>query len=456
MKQLSIFRTTAFKMALVVAGFFVSLTAVLFAVVFLLLADYANSQTRNVVLIETDRLLQIAAAGGDDAASQFVRGRSAPEERDASYLLADVDGKILAGQLKFDLNGPEWQTILQPWDPKETLLAKRTSLPDGKAIVVAFPSGEENELKQAIMTSFLWAAVLTAALSLVGGLVLSRSFLRRVQTVTCATTLFSEGHLQERVPVRGTDDEFDKLAGSINQMLSQTEMLMESMSQVSSDIAHDLRTPLSRLRQGLDSAKRKSTDVPGLKAAIDRAISETDDILATFAALLRIAEIDGGTRRAEFRRVKLSLLVETISDAYAAVAEDSGQKVMLAADAEVYVEGDWDLLAQMLANLVENALRHSGSGAVVHISLTSRSKNDVVLRISDNGPGIPQIDREAVFRRFYRLDRSRTSGGHGLGLALVAAIARLHGISIELSDNRPGLAVTLRFSAVTSTVHDGV
>ena len=256
--------------------------------------------------------------------------------------------------------------------------------------------------------------------------------------------------------MRGTDDEFDKLAGSINQMLSQTEMLMESMSQVSSDIAHDLRTPLSRLRQGLDSAKRKSTDVPGLKAAIDRAISETDDILATFAALLRIAEIDGGTRRAEFRRVKLSLLVETISDAYAAVAEDSGQKVMLAADAEVYVEGDWDLLAQMLANLVENALRHSGSGAVVHISLTSRSKNDVVLRISDNGPGIPQIDREAVFRRFYRLDRSRTSGGHGLGLALVAAIARLHGISIELSDNRPGLAVTLRFSAVTSTVHDGV
>lgn len=434
-------------MALVVAGFFVALTAVLFSVVFLLLADYANSQTRNVVQIETDRLLQIAAAGGVDAALQFVRGRSAPEERDASYLLADAEGKTLAGQLKFNFRGPEWQTIQQPWDPKETLLAKRTYLPGGKAIVVAFPSGEENELKQAIMNSFLWAGVLTVALSLIGGLVMSRSFLRRVQTVTSTTTLFSEGHLRERVPVQGTGDEFDKLAGSINHMLSQTEMLMESMSQVSSDIAHDLRTPLSRLRQGLDAAKRKSTDVLGLKVAIDRAIAETDDILATFAALLRIAEIDGGTRRAEFREINLSRLVETISDAYAAVAEDGGQKVMLAADADVYVEGDWDLLAQMLANLVENALRHSGSGAFVQISLTSLPGDEVVLRVSDNGPGIPEIDREAVFRRFYRLDRSRTSGGHGLGLALVAAIARLHGLSIELSDSNPGLAVTVRFPA---------
>ncbi len=432
-------------MALVVAGFFAVLTAVLFAVVFLLLADYANSQTRNVVQIETDRLLQIATTGGVDAALQFVRGRSVPEERDASYLIADADGKTLAGKLRFDLNGPEWQTIQQPWDVQETLLAKRTYLPDGKALVVAFPSGEENELKQAIMTSFLWAAVLTAALSLAGGLMLSRSFLRRVQMVTRATTLFSEGNLQERVPVRRTDDEFDKLAGSINQMLSQTQILMESMSQVSSDIAHDLRTPLSRLRQGLDTAKRKSTDVTSLKAAIDCAICETDDILATFAALLRIAEIDGGTRRAEFRQVNLSRLFETISDAYAAVAEDGGQRMILTADADVYVEGDWDLLAQMLANLVENALRHSGSGAVVHMKLTSALRNEVVLRISDNGPGIPEIDREAVFRRFYRLDRSRTSGGHGLGLALVAAIARLHGISIELSDNRPGLAVTVRF-----------
>lgn len=445
MIQFRLFQTTAFRLALLVSAFFTLLTAVLFAIVFILLADYANGQIRSVIDVESARLVQIVQSAGLPAAVAFVRSRPLPEERDPVYAILDESGRLLAGGLTFDADGPDWQSIQQPADDGEVLLAKRTAIPGKGAILVAFPSGEEDELKAAILASFAWAAAITVALSLLGGLIVSRSFLRRVETFATATSRFAQGHLNERVPLRGSNDEFDRLATNINEMLAQIEALMESMRQVSNDVAHDLRTPLSRLRQGLDLARRKPGNVPALEGAVDRAIAETDDILATFAALLRIAQIEAGTRRAAFAKVDLSSLCENISDIYSAVAEDGGRRIVATITPEVWIDGDSELLTQMVANVVENALRHTPLQTIVRMDLKCIEGEYPSIRVSDNGMGIPPEDREAVFRRFYRMDNSRSTSGHGLGLALVAAIAQLHDIDIHLSDNQPGLTIEMTF-----------
>lgn len=445
MIQFRLFQTTAFRFALLVSALFTLLTAVLFAFVFFLLADYANSQIRSVIDGESARLIQIVQSAGLPAAVAFVRSRPLPGDRDPVYVILDESGRSLAGGLAFIADGPDWQSIQQPLEDGEALLAKRTAIPGKGAILVAFPSGEEDELKAAILAAFAWAAAITVVLSLLGGLIVSRSFLRRVETFATATSRFAQGHLNERVPLRGSNDEFDRLATNINEMLAQIEALMESMRQVSNDVAHDLRTPLSRLRHGLDLARRKPANAPALQAAVDRAISETDDILATFAALLRIAQIEAGTRRAAFARVDLSSLCENISDIYSAVAEDGGRRIVATITPEIWIDGDSELLTQMLANVVENALRHTPVQTVITIDLKSNQGEYPSIRVSDNGMGIPPEARDAVFRRFYRMDNSRSTSGHGLGLALVAAIAQLHDIDIHLSDNQPGLTIEMTF-----------
>jgi signal transduction histidine kinase len=227
-------------------------------------------------------------------------------------------------------------------------------------------------------------------------------------------------------------------------MLDRIQMLMDGLRQVSNDIAHDLRTPLTRLRQRLELARAKATTVADYQAAVDQALAETDEILDTFGALLRIAQIEAGTRRSAFTEVDLSGVLQTIVETYAAVAEDHQHGLASRIAEGVTVQGDRQLLTQMIANLVENALRHTPTGTRIEIELAEPSSAPVCV-IRDNGPGIPEPERQKVFRRFYRLDSSRATPGSGLGLSLVAAVAELHRIAIEVGDNRPGLQVTLRF-----------
>jgi signal transduction histidine kinase len=222
------------------------------------------------------------------------------------------------------------------------------------------------------------------------------------------------------------------------------QALMESLRHVSNDIAHDLRTPLGRLRQRLEDARLRARSLEDYETAVDRAIADTDAILATFSALLRIAQIESGTRKASFSAVDLSGVFRSIADAYGAVAEDRGQILTAAVTPGVDVRGDRELLMQMLANLVENAIRHTPEGARIGIGL-ERGADGPVGIVSDTGPGIPPEARDKVFQRFYRLDRSRSTAGNGLGLSLVAAVAETHGIAITLADNQPGLEVRLRF-----------
>ncbi len=227
-------------------------------------------------------------------------------------------------------------------------------------------------------------------------------------------------------------------------MLNQIQLLMESLSQVSNDIAHALRTPLGRLRQKLEVARATSGVNSKCAKTIDAALDETDNILDTFSALLRIAQIESGTRTAGFREIDISKLFESVSEAFSAVAEDEGKTLNARIAPSIRFWGDGDLLSEMLANLLDNAIRHTPRGAHIDVSLVNHG-SQLVASVADDGPGVPSSEQERIFRRFYRLDRSIRTAGTGLGLSLVAAVAELHGMKLSATDNMPGLRMTLTF-----------
>lgn len=256
----------------------------------------------------------------------------------------------------------------------------------------------------------------------------------------------SGGDLTLRIPLRGTGDELDRLAETLNRMLDRIGQLMESVREVSNNIAHDLRTPLSRLGQHLEDARVQARSTADHQRALDLAKSEVEALLSTFAALLRIAQVEAGAQRAAFQSVDLSGVVATVAEAFAPSAEEEGRTLLAEVAAGITVYGDRELLTQMLVNLVENALRHTPIGTQVKLSLSAHAQRAVLI-VEDNGPGIPAAERQNVLRRFYRMDHSRTTPGSGLGLSLVAAVAELHSAATHLEDACPGLRIGVTFGA---------
>jgi signal transduction histidine kinase len=274
--------------------------------------------------------------------------------------------------------------------------------------------------------------------------VLSAALLKRLDAFNRTSRAIVEGNLADRVPTRGTDDELDRLAANLNEMLDRIQSLMQTVRQVSNDIAHDLRTPLGRLRHRLEEARATATSVAAYQSAVERAVADVDELLEMFSALLRIAQIEAGTRRAAFATVDLSGLFLELAEAYGPVADDRRQRLRADVAGGIAYRGDRQLLVQMLANVLENALRHTPEGAAITLSL-ARTPEGTVGVVADDGPGIPDHARAKVFQPFFRLEASRNTPGSGLGLALVAAIADLHRIRLELAGNHPGLKVVLRF-----------
>jgi signal transduction histidine kinase len=272
---------------------------------------------------------------------------------------------------------------------------------------------------------------------------LSVATLHRVDAITRTANAIIEGDLSSRVPLRGTGDDLDRLAETLNRMLDRISGLLENLRQVSNDIAHDLRTPLTRLRNRLSSASTLE-DPAERGRAVESAIVETDGILDTFTALLRIAQLESGTRKAGFRPVDLSLLMARLAEDYRPAAEDEGKSLAAAIQPGISTIGDKELLTHMVANLIDNAIQHTAAGTKILVTLASVESAPVV-EVADDGVGVPEDEREKVFRRFYRLDRSRTTDGSGLGLAFVAAVAELHRVEIKMLDNSPGLRVRLQF-----------
>jgi signal transduction histidine kinase len=286
--------------------------------------------------------------------------------------------------------------------------------------------------------------VISLMLAVLGGVLVSTAVLKRVEVVSRTTRAIIGGDLSQRVPLRETDDEFDNLASGVNAMLDRIEDLMRSMRQVSNDIAHDLRTPLTRLRQRLEHARRRAHSVEELQDALLHAIAQVDSILETFGALLRIAQIEAGGRAVPNGPIDVSKLLTSIAEDFAPAAEDHGQRLVAQIDAGLSVCGDRELLTQMVVNLVDNAIRHSPMGSRISVQAKSVG-NSLELAVADTGPGIPPQERENVLRPFYRLEASRTTEGSGLGLSLVAAIAKRHHAKLTLADNAPGLRVAVLF-----------
>ena len=301
-----------------------------------------------------------------------------------------------------------------------------------------------HDAEAAVLGAFAWAIGATVVLGAAGGVWLGQLFLRRVDAISRTAEAIIAGDLSQRIPTRGTGDDLDHLAGTLNRMLDWIGALMESVRQASNNIAHDLRTPLSHLGQRLEDARAHATTVAEYQHAMDGAKQQIDALLTTFASLLCIAEVEAGAQRAAFSHVDLSAVAETVAEAFTPAAEEQGHELRMAIAPGVRIYGDRELLTQMLVNLVENALHHTPPGTRVRVAL-SAGPAGVALDVEDDGPGIPEAEREQVLQRFYRLEQSRTTPGSGLGLSLAAAIAELHGARLCLEDARRGLRVSVTF-----------
>jgi signal transduction histidine kinase len=288
-----------------------------------------------------------------------------------------------------------------------------------------------------------WGLAISVGLALAGGLMMTSRMVRRIEAINDTSREIVEGDLTRRIPASGSGDDFDKLVGNLNGMLDRITGLMETVRQVSDNIAHDLRTPLTRLRSRLEIARaQQGRSEAEARAAVEQAIEEADGLLATFNALLRIARIEAEQRREGFAPVDLGSLLTDVAELYEPVAAERDQTIALELGSGASVEGDRDLLLQAVANLVDNAIKYTPVGG--HVVLGLQTAGELVdLYVTDTGPSIPADQRERVFDRFHRLEASRSTPGSGLGLSLVRAVARLHGATIRLSDDAPGLRVTL-------------
>ncbi len=318
------------------------------------------------------------------------------------------------------------------------------TLSDQHRLSVASNNATLRDIEQALLQTF--GGVLAAALllGLGGGLLVSSRFLGRVDRITSTAQLIMNGDLKQRIPLQSTNDDLDRLASTLNAMLDRINELMESLRQVSNDIAHDLRTPLSRMQQKLELAVSSNLPQEQLRKGMQAAISDTHEILGTFSALLRIAQIEAGTRKSEFARLNFSKILEQVVEDYEPVVEDNKRTLLANCAPELSLVGDRELLVQLLANLIENAIHHTPCHTQIQVSLTSKD-DAIVLVVSDNGPGVPTAEFDRLFDRFYRVDRSRGGAGNGLGLSLVSAVSDLHNGTIKLRDNQPGLAVVISF-----------
>jgi signal transduction histidine kinase len=458
-----ILRTTSFRLGAIYASVFGGSVIVLVAIINWIANDAMNQQLRAAIGTELAALLYRDSEGGAADVTAAVEERLQARNRPTAmfYLLTDPAGGKITGNLHAQAPAEGWLELHQTFpvaagtahEPgaleTRTIVARAVRLTGGGTLFVGEDRGKVDEVRAAILEASAWAISAAILLAAVGGVLVSLGFLRRVDAINRTSRAIIDGRLAQRIPTRGTGDELDQLGRNLNEMLDRIQALMESVRQVSSDIAHDLRTPLSRLRQRLEAARLRAASIADYEATVDHAIADADAILDTFTALLRIAQIESGTRRSAFAPIDLSEVFRSLVETYAAVAEDRAQALTSTVKPAIGTLGDRELLTQMIANLIENAIRHAPSGARIRVELR-RCDETAVAMVADSGPGIPPDQRARVFERFYRLERSRTSPGSGLGLALVAAVAEIHAIKIALEDNQPGLRVVLTIPAIAA------
>jgi signal transduction histidine kinase len=453
-----LFRTLAFRIVLAYLALFAISAAALVA--------FTYWNTKRALNAETDQTIQAEIAGlseqyqrqGLGGLTDVVTTRSIHAGQ-SLYLLVGPLSRPLAGNLD------AWPTVKRlgqrfvefDYDrrvggaiERHTARGRVFSLIGGFRLLVARDMHERSVTDRMFTTTLPWSVALMLTLGLVGGALMSRNLLRRLDSINSTGREIMAGDLSRRLPLSRAGDEFDTLAHNLNRMLDRIERLMKGMRDVTDSVAHDLRSPLNRLRNRLEGTlKRLASDAPEAEE-MDSAIAEIDRLIGTFNSLLLIAEAEAGLERSAMSRIDLSALAHDVCDLYAPVAEERELVLDTAADAEVEVDGNWNLLSQALANLVDNAIKYTPAGGRVRISAEHTAEGPA-LSVADTGAGIPEEDRSRVIERFVRLEASRHSPGSGLGLSLVAAVARLHEARLELEDNHPGLKASIVFEGANQS-----
>jgi signal transduction histidine kinase len=449
MRRDSLLRSTPFRLALAFTLLFVCAFLLSGYLIFHLIHKELDARY-DARVRET---FSVIARSNDDSDLQDLidatKGHiAATEEMQSIFQLRSSDGRILASNVP-PLSVPNGGSIRSAAQLgiKGNQTYRIFAGPVGSnSLVVGAGNAETRELDKIVLISFAWASLVILLLAVAGGATIAISARRRLDAVRGTMERVAHGALDARIPLLGRGDDIDLLSHDINQALERLGMTVEGMRQVSADIAHDLKTPLNRLKIALEEARSRLERGQSIQDDIEIASLEVDNINQTFEALLRIAQIESGARKARFAAVDLKEVFAALVDVYREVAEDMGQELTADIEAQppAIIAGDRNLLVQMYSNLIENALRHCPSACRIRVSLTSTEDMAVTL-VEDNGPGIPETEREKVFRRLYRLEKSRTSPGTGLGLSLVRAIVDLHGGSIRLEDAHPGLRVFVSF-----------
>ncbi len=453
MRLLDVFRTATFRLA------FAYLC--LFGVSVLLLLGFIYWRTTGFMAAQADETINAEVQGLNEQYKRrgllglrtiIVERLSRPGQR--SLYLLTIGDNVLAGNLSewprdTIETAPGWINFTYERGTEEDKelrpgRAMRFPMRGGFKLLVGRDVGELNAIEGAVRSTLLTALSITALFGIAGGVLISRNVLRRLEDINRTSREIMSGNLSRRIPVQGSGDELDDLAHNLNRMLEQIERLMMGMREVADNIAHDLRTPLNRLRNKLEGALIGNQPREETMTALESAIGEADGLISTFNSLLLIAEAETGAHRDTLEPVDLSEVIHDIADLYEPAAEDRGIALKFVAKSKVMVRGNRSLLARAAANLVENALKFTPQNGAVTVSAW-RDPRDRKAKFSvrDTGPGIPEDDRERVLDRFVRLERSRNTPGSGLGLSLVSAVARMHDASIKLEDAKPGLLATL-------------
>jgi len=442
-------KTNAVRLAALYFALFATSVLTLLVFIYFSTADFAQKQTEATLDAESRGLAEQYQERGLAGLIAIIADRSAPGHPERTlYLITDPLLHTLAGNLS---RWPKATPIRPGWiefpveerssGETHTALASVFVLPGGYRLLVGRDLRDATTFRSRITHTLGWSALLTLALGIAGGMLMTRNMLQRVDAVNRTSERIIHGDLTQRVPVSGSGDEFDQLAANLNVMLDQIERLMLGMRQVTDNIAHDLRTPLARLRARVEVTLLEKPDAQRYAEALRETIAEADRLLVTFNALLSIAEAEAGSRRDAWSVVDLAEIARAVAELYEPVADEKGLQLTIGTDAALPVRGDRHLLSQALANLLDNALKYTTEGQV---TLSAHQAGDLVrIEVADTGPGIPSDRREAVFDRFVRLEGSRSTPGNGLGLSLVRAVARLHAGACWLEDNEPGLRAVM-------------
>jgi signal transduction histidine kinase len=452
----NLLRTSAFRLTLVYMALFTVSMLFVLGFVYWTTVRYLDEQIDKSIESEADELRTQYQESGLEGLREIVTQRGEVfDDEERVYLLAAPDYAMLAGNLSvwpvalrqrsgwLDLKFSEGGEEDEDWH-EGAARALAVALPGGYRLLVGRDLHEREDLREHTLQALTVMIGLSLLLALTSGLVVSRAILRRIETISRTGRSIMAGDLSQRVPLTGRGDEFDQLAINLNAMLDRIQRLMEGMRQVTDNVAHDLRSPLTRLRSRLEVTLLMQRSNNDYRTAIEQTLSDVGSLLGTFNALLSIAQVESGADRGGWQSVDLSALVRDIVELYQPLAEDKGIQFTQQIRQDLRLRGNRSLLTQAIGNLLDNAIKYTPRGGT--IQLNARHRHEVIeVVVSDNGLGIPADMREKVLERFVRLGTSRTTPGNGLGLSLVRAVAWLHNTKLELADAHPGLSVSLQF-----------